>query len=46
LRCSVCGLRLAGDDELRAARVELAWSIDVDPEPYYEEPDEDWYRDR
>jgi hypothetical protein len=46
LRCNVCRLRLDDDDELRAAGVARMWLVDVDPARYYEEPDEDWYRDR
>lgn len=46
LRCAICGLTLDDDDELRAAGVELSWSIDVDPEDFIEEPDEDYWRNR
>ena len=42
LKCRVCGLKLSGLEELRAAGVEQGWEIDVDPEPYYEGPDDDW----
>jgi hypothetical protein len=46
LRCYVCGLRLENEEELVAAGLARSWDIDVDPEHYYEEPDEDWYRGR
>ena len=46
LRCAICGLTLNDDDELRAAGVERAWSVEVDPEHFIEEPDEDYWRNR
>lgn len=46
VHCRVCGLTLRNEDEVRAAGVQVSWEIDVDPERYYQEPDEDWYRNR
>lgn len=41
LHCRACGLELDGDNELRAARIENLWDIDIDPADFYEEPDWD-----
>jgi hypothetical protein len=46
LKCPVCGLTLDDDDELRAAGLDLAWTIDVDPDDFIQEPDEDYWRNR
>ena len=49
-RCHVCGLHLDSPDELAVAKIDRSWRIDVDQEQYYDEsyqePDEDWYRNR
>jgi hypothetical protein len=46
LKCSVCGLALDDEDELRAAGVEHSWEVEVDEDDFIHEPDEDWYRNR
>jgi hypothetical protein len=46
LKCHVCGLALDDADELRAAGVEPQWSLDLDPDDFIQEPDEDYFRGR